>query len=92
MSERGSTSKQEWDEMIIRRWGYHAPRKSRLRTTRNQRDRVYARDGHLCRHCGATAYLEIDHIHPVSKGGTNDLENLQVLCQTCNLKKFNHVP
>jgi 5-methylcytosine-specific restriction endonuclease McrA len=31
--------------------------------------------------------LHIDHIRPVKRGGTNNLDNLQFLCQRCNLKK-----
>jgi hypothetical protein len=31
--------------------------------------------------------LHIDHVWPVSKGGGNELENLQVLCRAHNLKK-----
>lgn len=31
----------------------------------------------------------IDHIVPVSLGGTNRLENLQTLCRSCNIKKSN---
>jgi hypothetical protein len=33
--------------------------------------------------------LHIDHIVPISKGGTNDPTNLQILCEECNLKKGN---
>jgi len=31
--------------------------------------------------------LEIDHIHPVKEGGTNDEGNLWTLCYCCNRGK-----
>ena len=34
-------------------------------------------------------YLQIDHIKPVSKGGTDDMSNLQALCEKCNKEKGN---
>lgn len=45
------------------------------------------RDGDECRHCGGTGRLTIDHVKPVSKGGTNALANLQLLCKSCNSRK-----
>jgi 5-methylcytosine-specific restriction endonuclease McrA len=42
--------------------------------------------------CGQSAKndgvaVEVDHIVPVAKGGTNDIENLQTLCRNCNQGK-----
>lgn len=31
--------------------------------------------------------MTIDHIQPISKGGTHSLMNLRVLCNKCNLSK-----
>lgn len=54
------------------------------------REFAFARDGYRCQSCGqlATAKtLELDHIEPLSQGGTNDLSNLQTLCRRCNRRK-----
>lgn len=51
--------------------------------------KIGRRDGFHCQHCKTTYELEIDHIIPLSKWGTNDLENLQLLCDPCNGKKSN---
>jgi len=45
------------------------------------------RDGYKCAHCGKEHGLTIDHIIPLSRGGTNDLDNFQLLCPSCNAKK-----
>ncbi|GGK91548.1 HNH endonuclease [Deinococcus radiotolerans] len=50
------------------------------------------RAGFRCETCGAGAKedgvrLQIDHIRPVSRGGTNDPQNLRVLCRDCNAGK-----
>ena len=56
----------------------------------NLRHAVLKRDNYRCVECGATnkeTTLEIDHIVPVAKGGTNDISNLQTLCKDCNRAK-----
>ena len=59
---------------------------------------AFKRAGKRCELCGVQdgdeAYTErlplhVDHIVPRSKGGSNDLTNLQVLCRACNLGKGN---
>lgn len=51
------------------------------------RKQVFSRDGYQCNMCKSTSNLSIDHIVPVSKGGGNELDNLQCLCKPCNSKK-----
>ena len=51
---------------------------------------VFERDDFKCRACGdypPNCVLQIDHIVPYSKGGSNDIDNLQTLCRVCNLGK-----
>jgi 5-methylcytosine-specific restriction enzyme A len=48
---------------------------------------VFARDGLRCRRCGSIHNLEIDHVHPFARGGSDDLSNLQTLCRGCNRRK-----
>ena len=48
---------------------------------------VWMRDGGRCRHCGAQAELQYDHIIPVAMGGSSGPENLQILCGPCNRRK-----
>jgi hypothetical protein len=48
---------------------------------------VLQRDDYQCQECGATEELEMDHIIPKSRGGATTVENLQVLCHSCNMSK-----
>jgi 5-methylcytosine-specific restriction endonuclease McrA len=53
---------------------------------------VRLRAGDKCQMCGVSAeapgvIMHIDHIVPLAKGGKNELDNLQLLCGKCNLKK-----
>lgn len=45
------------------------------------------RDGKYCQRCGTTEQLSIDHVVPLVRGGTNDFDNLQLLCNKCNSAK-----
>jgi len=54
------------------------------------RKEIFERDNFVCQYCGKIGgILEIDHIIPMSKGGTNELSNLTTSCKQCNRKKRN---
>jgi HNH endonuclease len=56
---------------------------------------VIARDRGKCSYCHVDIAMEllarphIDHIVPISRGGCNDIVNLQLCCEACNLEKAN---
>lgn len=67
----------------------------RIKIPSRVRYKVIERDGRKCCICGRSPItdksveLHVDHKVPVSKGGTNNLKNLQTLCSECNLGKSN---
>lgn len=64
--------------------------RSRPRMGKRLRFTILTRDGFRCRYCGATGgavVLHVDHVVPVSRGGTNDEKNLVTSCRDCNLGK-----
>lgn len=48
---------------------------------------VFERDGYACKRCGSQFDLSVDHILAWSLGGSDDPENLQTLCRSCNSRK-----
>ena len=52
---------------------------------------IFERDAYRCRNCGDHHDLTIDHIVPVSRGGSDESTNLQTLCRPCNSSKGNRV-
>ena len=47
--------------------------------------------GYRCLCCGHDADLRLDHIHPVSRGGSTRLSNLQLLCKPCDEAKADRI-
>ena len=62
---------------------------TRLPLNSSIRKLIFERDFYRCINCGTHKSLSIDHIVPVSKGGGNEIKNLQTLCTTCNSSKGN---
>jgi hypothetical protein len=49
------------------------------------------RYGDKCAFCKSESKLTKDHIIPLSKNGTDYIDNIQPLCQSCNSKKSNKI-
>jgi hypothetical protein len=50
---------------------------------------IFSKDDFTCVICRTNDNLTIDHIVPRSKGGTEERNNLQTLCRSCNSRKGN---
>lgn len=48
---------------------------------------VFSRDGNACVYCGSMTRLQLDHVVPRSKGGSDDPSNLAACCAACNQSK-----
>jgi hypothetical protein len=62
----------------------------RKKISKKTRFEVFKRDLFTCKYCGKKApdcVLEVDHIKPVAKGGSNDMLNLITACADCNRGK-----
>lgn len=58
--------------------------RSRKRISAKTRKFVFERDSYRCVKCSSFVDLQIDHIYPHILGGSDELDNLQTLCQSCN--------
>ena len=76
----------------------------RLSIPRPIRAAVLARDGNACVYCNRKqgeyaptetardGYLHIDHVIPLTNGGTDDISNLATACAVCNMFKSDRTP
>jgi 5-methylcytosine-specific restriction endonuclease McrA len=76
--------------IVSHEWAEYDRAKTKERA-RVDRDAIIERDGMVCGICegdipDATG-IDIDHIIPLSRGGTSDPDNLQVAHRRCNLQK-----
>jgi len=65
-----------------------------MRVRLNRRN-IFARDENRCQYCGRrfpTSELSLDHVLPVSRGGTTSWENLVCACTACNKRKGGRLP
>lgn len=73
-------------------------KKYKLRQYNKHRQRILAEliieYGQKCFYCAKdllTEEITLDHIIPISRGGSHKKENLRISCKACNLKKDNKI-
>ena len=62
----------------------------RIIMTENKRQRIYYKTDGRCAYCGCEINLknmQIGHVVPMRRGGTNDEKNLLPVCRSCNHRK-----
>jgi hypothetical protein len=64
--------------------------------TPQQKEFITQRAQGCCEYCWSQLKFSpdpfsVEHIIPLSKGGTYDLDNLALACQGCNNRKYNHI-
>lgn len=70
----------------------------RVKFSKEFRQKIFERDNYECQLCKPKKNLlflplnrRIDHKIPLSKGGSNDIENLWLVCDECDTKKKNKI-
>lgn len=79
---------------LAEKYSKYVRKKKKSSISKSLRIDVLARDKYTCQTCGAKApdvKLHIDHKFPKSKGGSDDISNLWVLCEACNIGKSDKI-
>lgn len=81
-------TQRQWDTL-----GERARREgAEPRLTREEWDAVLSHFGQACAYCGAGGRLTLDHMVPLRRGGTHDVENVVPACLSCNSRKHTKTP
>ena len=61
--------------------------RGRGRRWRVLRSEILKRDNKICFYCGTPEASTVDHVTPLSRGGTDSPANLVACCKRCNYRK-----
>ena len=68
---------------------YALRRGAQGRHTAEEWQRLCEEHGHVCAYCGENVALTRDHVIPLTRGGSDNIENILPACQPCNSSKRN---
>lgn len=92
-NERGRQYYRNNRKKALLRWRKREALKRKAYGSHTLKDiqRLYDLQEGCCAYCGKSfdAGYEVDHIVPLSRGGSNDAKNLALACQSCNRSKGN---
>lgn len=99
LQTQSASSKRWWRNNPLKRRQYNHSRRAKVKrakgsyTTTDIRD-LFQKQGGKCVYCALELRddFHVDHVTPISAGGSNEKANLQLLCRTCNLRKWKHDP
>jgi 5-methylcytosine-specific restriction endonuclease McrA len=77
--------------MPVAEWKRQPRRRKDLLRLQAIRKQLIVKLGNRCRMCGTTENLTINHIIPVSVGGTSEESNLEVLCGRHNTLEYQRI-
>lgn len=67
---------------------YRSENRDKMKKSRKWIIIISERDGMFCRQCKTTKSLTINHVIPQCVGGNYELDNLEILCLSCNVKEY----
>ena len=82
---RGEEPCEHCSEAMLKRLMSNRLRSQRYHSGHTKQD-IANEYGDACFYCGGE-FEQIDHLHPVVRGGTNELSNLRPSCLRCNASK-----
>ena len=97
--EKCNSKSREWKRNNKERVRFHNRKRREMKRGMSDymfalehQETVYIRFGHRCFNCGCTENLAFDHHIPASKGGPLSLDNVVLLCGSCNSEKHDKDP
>jgi 5-methylcytosine-specific restriction endonuclease McrA len=65
---------------------------ARTNLSKSKKIEVFKKYDYKCNDCSAPGLLEIHHILPICEGGTNDINNLVLVCMVCHVIRHGGTP